>query len=443
MIVVFWSFGCEASLLRLRQIEALVADTLLPVTAIAVHTPRFPYEDDPELVRSAVTQYQIGLPVVHDPEYLTWSSYNPDGWPATVVIDARGRVLGVQVGTTDVDLVISCIDYAVRSAPPETSRSRRVHSLPRATPLPLPPTDLAFPTSVTARSGGDIAVVDSSHNRVLIFELSPDLRRARALAEISGFLHPHGIVATRNDSLVVTEPAVGRVSHLDLDGGTRRTLTEDLVAPSGLCIDRDGSVVVVDTGGEKLYRIVDEGDGLITLGVIAGSGRTGTADGRAGSAELAQPVGAVRAPAGLVFCDAASSNLRLLTDDGAVSTITGNGFFDWGLIDGPVYDAMLQRPSDVAVLADGSLVVVDTGNHRLRRLVKRKLKTIGLSGLSRPSGVCALESGHLIVADTGNNRLVVVDRELDGAWALELEGVLPPTDATPPAAYAAMAGAAH
>ena len=45
VVIVFWSFGCEASLLRVRQVEAIARSTDLPLTAIAVHTPRFPYEE--------------------------------------------------------------------------------------------------------------------------------------------------------------------------------------------------------------------------------------------------------------------------------------------------------------------------------------------------------------------------------------------------------------
>jgi glucose/arabinose dehydrogenase len=111
-----------------------------------------------------------------------------------------------------------------------------------------------------------------------------------------------------------------------------------------------------------------------------------------------------------------------------VTTITGNGFFEWGLVDGPAHKAMLQRPSDLAVLDDGSIIVVDTGNDRLRRLANRRIRTLGLAGLSRPAGVCTLPGGRLLVADTGNNRLVVVDTDLQTAWPLALQGVLPPRD---------------
>ena len=53
--------------------------------AIAVHTPRFPYEEHLAEVRSAVAQHQITVPVLHDPEYLTWNrdwcDPNNDGPP--------------------------------------------------------------------------------------------------------------------------------------------------------------------------------------------------------------------------------------------------------------------------------------------------------------------------------------------------------------------------
>jgi sugar lactone lactonase YvrE len=425
VIIVFWSFGCEASLLRIRQIEAIADDAGDDLVAIAVHTPRFPFEEHLAAVRSAVAQHRIAIPVVHDPEFITWSRYNPEGWPATVVIDPRGKVLGTQWGTHEPTVITDSVALALADdhASPEPRPP-----LPSATPLPLPDGDLAFPTSVTTRVNGELVVADSAHDRLLVFELSDNDRRAVAVAEIDGFDQPNAIVADDGDGIFVAERSMGRVSYLDLARRHRRILTGHLVAPTSLCLDTDGSLVVTDGGADKIYRIIDEGAPTITMGCIAGTGRTGTVDGAAAEAELAQPVGMTRTETGLVFCDAASSNVRLLTDRGQVATITGNGFFEWGLVDGPAHKAMLQRPSDLVVLEDGSLVVVDTGNNRLRRLVSRRIRTLGLTGLDRPSGICLLPSGRLVVADTGKNRLVVVDTDLHTAWVLDLQGVLPPPD---------------
>jgi len=438
VVVVFWSFGCEASLLRVRQVEEMVATSDVPLRAIAVHTPRFPYEESTDAVRDAVAQHHISLPVVNDPGYETWNAYNPQGWPATVVINARGRVLGAQEGTGDVEVLRECIALGLQTlAGPtdavadaelgESGGARTPTSKATVNRLPLPDGDLAFPTSVTTLGSGELVVADYANDRLIAFRLSSDLRRAAAVAEIGGFDRPYGVLADDGGGVYVTEPSSGSVSYLDLGAKSRRLLTDDLVAPTGLCADTDGSVVVADAGADHLYRLINEGPHAVTLGRIAGSGRTGSRDGGAADAELAQPTGVARTEVGLVFCDAAASNIRLLTDTGKIATITGNGFFDWGLVDGPAHKAMLQRPSALTVLDDGSIVIVDTGNNRLRRLTGRRIRTLGLAGLSRPAGICRTTGGRLIVADTGNNRLVVVDNDLQTAWPLRLDGVLPAT----------------
>jgi DNA-binding beta-propeller fold protein YncE len=429
VIVVFWSFGCEASLLRLRQVEGIVEDRAGEVVAIAVHTPRFPYEESVESVHSAVAQYRISIPVVHDPDYVSWNRYNPEGWPATVVVDGRGRVMGSQWGTGDLDLIRDSVALGLRrlAADPKADPG----PAPESAALPLPDDDLAFPTSVALRASGELVVADSANGRLLIFELSADRHSAVAVAEIDGFDQPNCVVTDATEGIYVAERDLGTVSYLDLADKRRQVLVTDLVAPTGLVIDSDGSLVVADGGADKLYRFIIDGPHGVTMGLIAGNGMTGVRDGSAAEAELAQPTGLARTEVGLVFCDAASSNVRLLTDRGKVATITGNGFFEWGLVDGPAHKAMLQRPSDLAVLDDGSLVIVDTGNGRLRRLANRRIRTLGLAGLDRPASVCVLPDGHLVVADSGNNRLVVVDSDLQTAWPLALRGVLPPPDREP------------
>lgn len=433
VVVVFWSYGCEASLLRLRQVSALVdrvrAGGRGSLSALAVHSPRLLCEHDVHGLRSVVAQHEIALPIVHDPELVTWSRYNPEGWPATFVIDGRGRILGVHHGTGDADLLADSVTLALGSVPPPGAIGQPVQLTAR--PIEAPDSDLAFPTAVARLSEGELLVADFGHNRILVFELDDQLTTATAVAEIDGLDHPQSLAVDANDSIYVTEPWQGRVSYLDLRRQTRQMLTDDMVVPSGLAIDADGSLVITDAGTDKIYRIINNGPNAVTMGLIAGSGLLGSRDGAAGAADLAQPCGPGRTEAGVVFCDSASSNLRLLTDGGKVATITGSGLFQSGLVDGPAHQALLQRPSGLVVMDDGSLVVVDSGNSRLRRLASRRLWTLGLAGLNRPAGACALPSGHLVVADTGNHRLVVVGAELQTAWPLTLRGVLPPRDIDP------------
>lgn len=132
--------------------------------------------------------------------------------------------------------------------------------------------------------------------------------------------------------------------------------------------------------------------------------------------------------AGLVVADAGHHKLRLLqlayTAAGVsvVQDVTLAGTGRQALTDGPADAAEFCRPSGVCVLADGSLLVSDAGNHALRRVHGRPgrpglvVTTVvggggaghadggpGTARLSSP-GALALDSatGVVLVADVGN-----------------------------------------
>lgn len=427
VVILFWSFGCEASLQALRHLAELQEIWLDSgdgdeVVALNVHTPRFPFEDDPTLVRSALLRHRIEQIVVHDPEYRSWNRYNPEGWPAVAVVGRNGRVIGMGAGVRSITQVAEVV--ATELTRTNRWEARATHG--DRTPLPQPTlparqavadSTLCFPSGVAITDQGRVAVADSGNDRLIVGTLDPDLRTFRPTIEITDLDDP-GAVAWANDDVVyVIERGSGSVMQVDLAYGTLDILADDeLTAPTALAVDRDGSLVVADAGQEQLIRISGDGDGQVLVGPIAGSGTSGTSDGPAGRAELAQPVGVARTRNGLAFCDAASSNLRLLTDSGEVVTITGNSFYDWGLIDGPAQRARLQRPTGVCAMDDGSLIVADTGNNRLRRLTNRKVSTLGLSGLDQPSAVAALSANQVLVADTGHHRLVVADTARKTGW---------------------------
>ncbi len=48
-------------------------------------------------------------------------------------------------------------------------------------------------------------------------------------------------------------------------------------------------------------------------------------------------------------------------------TAVGQGLFDFGHVDGPAGQALLQHPLGVCALADGSVLVADTYNGAVRR----------------------------------------------------------------------------
>ncbi|MDH3300633.1 MAG: redoxin domain-containing protein [Acidimicrobiia bacterium] len=443
VVLVFWSAGCEASLHRLQQVGSLLDKGLdrsglgcSDLVAVAVHTPRMACEDDVERLRHAVRRHRIAMPVVHDPHYRTWSRFEPPGWPSTAVIDRRGRITGIAAGCRDFDVIETAVGDAISQPVGRRSDDPEPPVLPtRAEPaerwpegersIDLDGARLRYPAGLAAiarRASTRLAVTD--RDRLIVGRAGPDLRNLRVDLVLEGVDQPGTVAFTDPVTVVVVERGTNTVSSIDVSTGERSIITADLVRPVGITVDMDGSLVITDAADDRLYRATANSDrsGHLVL-PIAGSGRTGVRSGRADDAELAQPVAAVRTGAGLVFADAASSNLRLLTDVGEVINITDSDLFDWGLLDGPAHRARLQRPTALGAFADGSIVVVDSGNNRLRLLHHRRIETVGLDGLSAPTAVAVIDENRILVADTDNHRLIAVDPIRQDAWPVIIDGL--------------------
>ena len=108
-------------------------------------------------------------------------------------------------------------------------------------------------------------------------------------------------------------------------------------------------------------------------------------------------------------------------DTGDISTLAGTGAAGMGGDGGAAAEAALNHPEDLAWLADGSILVADTLNHRVRRIWPSGIiatvagtSTPGFSGdggaatgarLTQPSDVEPTADGGFLIADRGNRRV--------------------------------------
>lgn len=146
--------------------------------------------------------------------------------------------------------------------------------------------------------------------------------------------------------------------------------------PAGLALDARGNLYVSDSGNQ-LIRYIDLSAG--TVSTVAGDSTTkygktdmyaagDFADGEAGKARFNFPKGiAVTADGGLLIADALNHSVRYLKD-GIVRTIAGQKDNAGGSRDGTERYAGLHHPSDVAVLNDGSILVADAYNNKIRKI---------------------------------------------------------------------------
>jgi DNA-binding beta-propeller fold protein YncE len=189
--------------------------------------------------------------------------------------------------------------------------------------------------------------------------------------------------------------------------------------PTGVTVS--GALLYVADSENQRLRLIKL-YGQTEVKTSAGNGVAGFADGAALGAELSAPGGVAVDGAGRVFiADTANHRIRLFDPTtAAVSTVAGSGTA--GFADGPALSSKLSSPTGVAVDGSGTVIIADSGNHRIRQLINGQLRTLAGDGtkgyaegplatarFSSPTGVAVEASGHFIyVADSGNHRLRLI-----------------------------------
>lgn len=419
VLLHFWAFSC-VNCLRvlgdLRRLERRFPDELV---VVGVHSPKFPHEAGHEALVRAVARHRVAHPVLDDPELTTWGRYGIRARPSLVLVDPKGFVVGAVSGEGHGRQLEKVVAEVV-----DRSRSKRtLLDEPMGVERVMPPPGLlAYPGKVAVSDDGlRLAVADTAHDQVLVCSTDGLVLEAH-----TGFAEPQG-VRFDGDVVMVCDTGAGRVVRTD---GV--VVADGMAGPWDLVRDGDGSLVVADAGRHRLVR-VRPGEQRVLL--AAGTGEEGMEDGPATRALLAQPSGVAPTPGGIAFVDAEASALRVLTKEGEVVTLVGEGPFDWGDEDGPPGQARLQHPLGVVASPDGRLYVADTFNSLIRVWDGATLQTVAVEGLDEPGGMAVLADGRLLVADTNHHRVVVVDPvsdqleplPLDDSWLMASDG--PPLSA--------------
>jgi sugar lactone lactonase YvrE len=163
--------------------------------------------------------------------------------------------------------------------------------------------------------------------------------------------------------------------------------------PSGLAVERSGSIVVADSGNDRILRLTSEGKPL------AAWGSKGDKPG-----QFRTPVGLTLDPKGNIYvADNHNNRVQELSPAGKVVRVIGS----FG--SGP---GQFSLPEDVALDATGDLFVTDFGNSRIEEFSPSGsfLKTIGTPGkgpgeLTNPLGIAIDRHGTIYVTDYGNARV--------------------------------------
>jgi thiol-disulfide isomerase/thioredoxin len=436
VLLDFWAFcciNCLHVLDELRPLEQEYADVLVTV---GVHSPKFEHEADAEALAAAVERYGVHHPVLDDPDLTTWQQYAVRAWPTLVVVDPEGYVVAQLSGEGHAH----ALDSLVAELVAEHQAKGTLHRGDGPYVAPPPPeTELRFPGKAIALPGGTLLVSDSGHHSLV--ELAADgetvLRRfgtgQRGLvdgpADIARFSEPQGLVLLPTEvagwvgyDVVVADTVNHALRGVRLaDGGVRTVagtgrqwmqgdptpLSSDPATPLSSPWDLAWwpaihELVVTMAGIHQLWSF----DPVTpSLSVWAGTTNEGVLDGPLEAAWFAQTSGVAAGADRLWLADSETSSLRHVEGANVVTDV-GTGLFDFGHVDGPAPEALLQHPLGVTALPDGSVAVSDTYNGAVRRFDPATgLVSTLITGLAEPSDAVLLADGDLLVVESAAHRL--------------------------------------
>jgi len=243
------------------------------------------------------------------------------------------------------------------------------------------------PTDGVFSSNGDLFIADSENNAIrlirgdTVYTLAggssgyADGEKANAK-----FNYPTAIAIDKDGSLFVADTNNHCIRKVSPDGAVQTIagspqkpgLKDGNVSaaqfrePSGIAIDERGVIYIADTGNHTIRKIES---GVVTT--IAGTpgkksgdyAEGGYRDGFAKNAEFKFPRGLYWAEDTLFIADTGNHAVRMLTGNGVVATVAGNG--EPGDRDGAPISSMLNKPTAV-VYKNGLIYIADSLNNKIK-----------------------------------------------------------------------------
>lgn len=228
------------------------------------------------------------------------------------------------------------------------------------------------PTGIALDTSGNLYVAEYDGSRLR--KVTP-AGATSTLTHQMGFVGPFGVAFAAPDQLLVETDfdrtgvktlSSGTLWTVPLSTGVATMLVGDLGRPRGVAHVSAKTIVVADRTRQTI-SLLDSDSGMLTP-LASSIGNAGFVNGKGTSARFDAPIGAAAMPdSSIIVADSNNHCLRRVLADGTVTTFSGNGVK--GMMDGPSASARFDRPIAVAIDAAGVVYVSDQGdNHRIRRV---------------------------------------------------------------------------
>ena len=305
--------------------------------------------------------------------------------------------------------------------------------------------ELYWPNGVAVDGVGNLFIADLGNNRIRMVNPAGIIATVAGNGMISdsgdggpatsASLHvPAGVAVDRAGNLFIADSDNGRIRMVN-PAGTITTVagngtagysgdgglatSASLWCPNGVAVDGAGNLFIAETCNSRVRTVNPAG--IITTVAGNGSCAFGGDGGPAIAASLCDLQGvAVDGAGDLFIADFGNSRIREVSAGGIITTVAGNGVYEYGGDGGPATSAALSGPHGVAVYS-GSLLIADSYDERVRKVAPNGIisTAAGNGGyrysgdggpataalLDFPTGVAADAAGDLFIADEDNNRI--------------------------------------
>jgi uncharacterized protein (TIGR03437 family) len=252
---------------------------------------------------------------------------------------------------------------------------------------PATSAQLDLPSGVVLDSNGNAYIADTSNNRIRMVTPSGIISTFAGTGDPAQLNAPLGLAIDSSNNLYVANTGNNEVDKIT-PAGTISPIASQLNHPVSVAIDTQGSVYIADSGNNRIVQVPAGGtastfakmDGPLAVAVDA-SGNVAVADATqiwkvASDGSATSLIGGMNSPGSMAFAadgtlfiaDTGANVIRQLSTSGVLSTIAGTGSAGFSGDDSPSLAAQLNAPSGIAIGANGTLLVADSGNNRIRTL---------------------------------------------------------------------------
>jgi trimeric autotransporter adhesin len=257
---------------------------------------------------------------------------------------------------------------------------------------------LNSPSSIAVDSGGNWYIADTSNNRIRQVTAAGVINTIAGTgtagssgdngpASAAELNAPRAIAIDGSDNLYIADSGNNEVRKITA-AGTISTIANQLNNPTSVALGTQGSVYIADSGNNRIVEVTASGNASTFAKINGVLAVTVDSSGNVVAADASQVwsvpandtptllAGGLSSPGGLAYAsdgtlfiaDTGANIIREFSTSGVLTAVAGTGAAGFSGDGGAALTAQLNAPAGIAIGVNGTLLVADTGNNRIRSL---------------------------------------------------------------------------